>query len=82
MTVYELKEYLRKNKDELIRNILDETYKPQLVLMVEIPKDNGKTRKLGISTIVDRVFQLVPQIYVVAEATFTKSKRIESNKSI
>lgn len=57
MTVYELKEYLKNNKDKLIESILNETYKPQPVLMVEIPKDNGKTRKLGIPTVVDRVFQ-------------------------
>ncbi len=42
---------------ELIKNILNEAYKPQPVLMVEIPKENGKTRKLGIPTVVDRVFQ-------------------------
>ncbi len=74
MTVYELKEYFRKNKDELIRNILDERYSLQSVLMVEIPKDNGKTRKLGIPTVVDRVFKLVPQRSAVAKSDFSKGK--------
>jgi len=57
ITVEELKDYLKAHKDEIITKIKDGTYEPQPVRRVEIPKDNGDTRKLGIPTVVDRVVQ-------------------------
>src|SRR5699024_6789958 len=47
----------KKNKDEIRNQIRKRKYKPMPALRVEIPKDNGKTRKLGIPTVVDRVIQ-------------------------
>lgn len=57
VTVQELKEYLREHKDELRTQIRQRKYKPTPALRVEIPKENGKMRKLGIPTVVDRVMQ-------------------------
>jgi len=57
MTVYELLDHLKAHKAELLESIRTRKFKPQPVLRVEIPKDNGKMRQLGIPTAVDRVFQ-------------------------
>lgn len=57
MEVESLKDYLVENKDELITSILRGKYCPNPVLRVEIPKDNGQKRQLGIPTVVDRVVQ-------------------------
>ncbi|MGG3470782.1 group II intron reverse transcriptase/maturase, partial [Neobacillus pocheonensis] len=46
-----------ENKDELRQRIRTRKYQPQAALRVEIPKENGKMRKLGIPTVVDRVVQ-------------------------
>lgn len=49
--------YLKDNGGELRQRVLDGKYKPNPVRRVEIPKDNGKKRMLGIPTAVDRVIQ-------------------------
>jgi group II intron reverse transcriptase/maturase len=57
VSVNELKEHLRINGDKIVEDILNRKYKPLPVKRVEIPKDNGKKRLLGIPTVVDRVIQ-------------------------
>ncbi len=57
MDVESLLDYFVKNKDQLIQSILDGKYRPNPVRRVEIPKENGKKRALGIPTVVDRVVQ-------------------------
>ena len=58
MSVDELLGFLKDNQKQLIQKINDGKYKPNPVRRVEIPKEKkGEFRKLGVPTVVDRVFQ-------------------------
>lgn len=57
MPAKELYKYLTENRERIETEIRHGTYLPQAILGVEILKDNGKTRLLGVPTIVDRMLQ-------------------------
>jgi len=57
MTVDELLQFLKQNGDQIKQSILEGTYRPKPVKRVEIPKDGGGIRLLGIPTVLDRVIQ-------------------------
>ena len=57
MDVEHLLPYLRSHKVEIVESLLDGKFHPNPVRRVEIPKDGGKMRQLGIPTVVDRVIQ-------------------------
>ena len=57
ITVYEVDEYIKANKEKLLNQIRKRKYEPQSVKRVQIPKENGKMRNLGIPTVFDRIIQ-------------------------
>jgi len=57
ITVEELGDYIKSNKDDIVNSIRNRAYFPKPVRRVYIPKSNGKMRPLGIPTALDRTIQ-------------------------
>ena len=57
MSTDDLLSWLRVHKEELLSSLQAGRYRPNPVRRVEIPKDGGKKRPLGIPTVVDRLVQ-------------------------
>lgn len=58
-TIEEFNSNYKMKMRELRRQLKEESYKPQPVLRVFIPKGNGDKRPLGILTVKDRIAQTI-----------------------
>src|SRR5699024_4189022 len=74
VTIDDLDAYIQENWLEISTQIRNRKYKPKPVKRVEIPKDNGGIRLLGIPTVVDRVIQqaIVQVITPICESHFSE----------
>ena len=75
MSVKEVNDNLEPILNELTLKLLDGTYRPCLVRGVQIPKENGKRRQLGIPTVIDRTVQqaIVQVLTKIYDPTFSNS---------
>ncbi len=64
VTITDFDANLKDNLYKIWNRMSSGSYMPPAVRLVEIPKSNGKIRKLGIPTVADRVAQMVAKIYL------------------
>jgi RNA-directed DNA polymerase len=57
MRTTQLHGYMRRHWDKIRASLLEGKHKPFPVRRAEIPKENGRTRLLGIPTVIDRMIQ-------------------------
>ena len=57
ISIEEFPKYAHENWEGIKQSLLEGEYQPSPVKRVEIPKDSGGTRKLGIPIVMDRVIQ-------------------------
>lgn len=71
--VDEIENYMHQNWKHIEKQIFARTYKPQPVKRIEIPKDNGGVRRLGVPCVNDRIIQqaMVQVLTHVFEPTFS-----------
>jgi len=75
MEVQDLMPYFMKHEEEIRETVLKGKYKPKPVRRVEIPKENGSKRKLGVPTVIDRVIQqaMVQVLSPIYETQFSEN---------
>ena len=71
----ELKDWLKTNSLQVKQALLVGDYMPSAVRKVEMPKQNGVVRTLGMATVVDRLIQqaLHQVLQPIFEPTFSES---------
>ena len=75
MGMKELMPYFIEHEEEIRETVLKGKYKPKPVRRVEIPKEDGTKRKLGVPTVIDRVIQqaMVQVLSPIYEPQFSEN---------